>query len=119
MARILIVDDEVVNSKLYGAKLSAEGYEVVLCQDGEQALEKIKEKYDLIILDIMMPKISGMEILKEIRNNANKTSKVIVFTNLMNEETKKECLENGADEVLFKVDVTPLQILEKVKKYLN
>lgn len=119
MAKILIVDDEIVNSKLYGAKLSAEGYEVVLCQDGEQALEKIKEKYDLTILDIMMPRVSGTEILKEIRGGVNKTSKVIVFTNLVNEQTKKECLENGADEVLFKVDVTPLQLLEKVRSYFK
>lgn len=119
MAKILIVDDEIVNSRLYGAKLSAEGYEVILCEDGEQALKKIKEKYDLIILDIMMPKISGTEILKEIRNKVNKTSKVIVFTNLMNEQTKKECLENGADEVLFKVDITPLQLLEKTRSYFK
>ncbi len=119
MKKILIVDDDQLNANMYATKLTGEGYEVFVCLEGQSALEKIKEKFDLILLDVMMPKIGGVEVLKEIKQSINKNAIVIVNTNLESEETKKECLDNGAKEYVIKVDYTPLQILEKVKKYLN
>ena len=119
MSRILIVDDDQSNSKIYATKLKAEGHEVVLCCNGELALEQIKEKFDVILLDIMMPKVGGVEVLEEIKKGINKKTVVIIYTNLLSEEVKKECLEKGAAEFLLKADYTPLQLLEKVKGYLT
>jgi len=119
MKKILIVDDDQLNVNMYATKLIGEGYEVVVCSDGQSALEKIKEKFDLILLDVMMPKIGGVEVLKEIKQGVNKGIIVIVNTNLESEETKKECLNNGAKEYILKADYTPLQVLEKIKTYLD
>jgi two-component system response regulator ArlR len=119
MAKILIVDDDVVNSQIYTNKLQAEGHEAVLANDGKIAMEKIGEKFDLILLDIMIPKIGGLEILKAIKKGVNKFSTVLIFTNLLSEEIKKDCLENGAKELLLKVDYSPSLLLEKINSYLK
>lgn len=118
MSKILIIDDDLVNSQIYANKLQAEGHEVIMAGDGTLALEKIKEKFNLIILDIMMPKIGGVEILKALRNGPNQSTVVLVLTNLLSEEVKKECLQNGAKEFLLKVDYSPTNLLEKIRKFL-
>lgn len=118
MAKILIIDDDTVNSKLYANKLEAEGHEVTYVPDGELALKKISEKFDLILLDIMMPKIDGVELLKEIKRGVNKGTSVLVHTNLLSEKTKEKCLNIGAKEFLLKADYTPSKLLEKIKNYL-
>lgn len=119
MAKILIVDDDQVNSQIYANKLQAEGHIVILINDGQTALKAIGEKYDLIILDIMMPKVGGLEILKAANKGVNKSTPVLVFTNLLSEQVKKDSLDNGAKEVLLKIDYSPSQLLEKISDYLK
>lgn len=119
MAKILIIDDDTVNIQIYDTKLKAEKYEVVVCESGEEALKKISEKFDLILLDIMMPKIDGVTLLKEIVKSVNKNSVILIHTNLLSEKVKKECLENGAKEYLIKADLTPTLLLAKIKNYLH
>ena len=117
MAKILIVDDDLVNSKIYANKLAAEGCEVVVAPDGKSAQKQITQKFDLILLDIMMPKVGGVALLAEIKKSLNSQTPVIVHTNLTGEEIKKQCLDLGAKEFLLKVDLTPNQLMEKIKTY--
>ncbi|MBU1129959.1 response regulator transcription factor [Patescibacteria group bacterium] len=119
MAKILIVDDDMVNSRIYSTKLQQDQHQVELCPDGQEALEKIKDKFDLILLDIMLPKIDGLGLLKEIKKGINKNTTVLLYTNLISEDAKKEALENGAKEFILKADLNPLELLEKIKTYLS
>lgn len=119
MAKILLVDDDQLGSQIYSNKLQAEKHEVVLTIDGEQALAKLNEKYDVILLDIMMPKIGGTEVLKQIKEGVNSKTPVLIYTNLLSDTTKQECLKLGAREYLLKADFTPLQLVEKIKTYLK
>ena len=117
MAKILIIDDDLINTKIYATKLQSEGHEVILSPDGESAKKEISQKFDLILLDIMMPKIDGVALLTEIKKGINKTTPVLVHTNLTDEEKKKECLELGAKEFLLKANLTPNQLVEKIRTY--
>ncbi|MBU1088826.1 response regulator [Patescibacteria group bacterium] len=118
MAKLLIVDDDMLNSKIYSTKLQKDQHQVHLSLDGQDALEKIKDKFDLILLDIMLPKIDGLNLLKEIKKGINKNTTVLLYTNLMSQDAKKEALENGAKEFILKADLNPLELLEKIKNYL-
>lgn len=119
MAKILIVDDDQVGSQIYANKLRAEGHEVILASDGKAALEKIKYRFDLILLDIMMPQIGGVEILDEIKKGVNKKTTVVIITNLTSKLVEKECLEKGAREFLLKVNYSPTSLFEKIRGYLR
>jgi len=118
MAKILIIDDDVLNSKIFSTKLEAENNEVVFCSDGNSAKEKLQNKYDVILLDIMVPQIDGITLLDEAKKGINSSTSVIVLTNLLSEDTKKQCLDKGAKEYLIKADFTPTQLLEKLRNYL-
>jgi len=117
MAKILIVDDDLVNAKVYANKLAAEGCGVVVAPDGNSAQKQITQKFDLILLDIMIPKMDGVALLGEIKKSVNRQTPVIVHTNLTGEEIKKQCMELGAKEFLLKVNLTPNQLVEKIKAY--
>jgi len=108
----------MLNSKIYSTKLQKDQHQVHLSLDGQDALEKIKDKFDLILLDIMLPKIDGLNLLKEIKKGINKNTTVLLYTNLMSQDAKKEALENGAKEFILKADLNPLELLEKIKNYL-
>lgn len=118
MAQILIIDDDMLNSQIYQARLQQENLTADICSDSMRAAEKIREKYDLIILDIMMPGMDGTQVLKNIKDSVNSNSVILVFTNLLSGKIKTECLENGAKEYLLKADFTPNQLVEKIKSYL-
>src|SRR5690606_23311373 len=100
--------------EIYGARLLAEGYEIVSAKDGEEALAlAVKEKPDLIISDIMMPKISGFDMLDILRSTAEtKNTQVIMMTALSQAEDKDRATKLGADRYLVKSQVT----LEDVAK---
>ena len=119
MAKILIVDDDIINSQLLVNKLTSVGHSVVHATDGEAARGNTKEKYDLGLLDIMMPRVDGITLLAEFKKGANKTTPVVIFTNLFVEETKKKCMDLGATEVLLKADFTPQTIVERIEKYVK
>lgn len=119
MLRVLIIDDDLLNTQIYANKLEASGYEVIFCTDGEEAQKKIAEKYDLILLDIMMPKVDGVTLLSEIKQGANRQTPVLVHTNLLSEETKKQCLNLGAKEYLIKADQNPATLLQKIQQYMG
>jgi CheY-like chemotaxis protein len=114
MAKIMLVEDDNNLREIYEARLLAEGYEIVSAQDGEQALAlAVKEKPDLIISDIMMPKISGFDMLDILRSTPEtKNTKIIMMTALSQAEDKERASKLGADRYLVKSQVT----LEDVAK---
>lgn len=100
--RILLAEDEEALSKAYAQVLIMQGYEVEPVYDGEAALEAANSgTYDLMIFDVMMPKMSGLEVLKALREAGN-TTYVIMLTAMSELDDKVEGLEMGADEYLTK-----------------
>jgi len=102
LSKILVVDDEVKACKLLKRFLELKGYEVIVSNDGEDAIEKAKkEKPDAILLDIRMPGMEGTEVLKRIRE-FDKDVGIIMVTAVKEEATGKGALEAGADEYITK-----------------
>ena len=100
--RILVVEDEFSLADIIATKLRKEKYNVDISLDGEEGLDKaLSDIYDLIILDIMLPKVNGIEILKEIRNN-NIDTKVIMLTAKSSLDDKLIGFENGANDYITK-----------------
>ncbi|OGY23101.1 MAG: hypothetical protein A2126_01600 [Candidatus Woykebacteria bacterium GWB1_45_5] len=120
MAKILLIEDDALFVKMYQKKLSREGMTLLAAYDGEQGVEMTKaEKPDLIILDLMLPKMAGSEVLKQIKDKPSTNSiPVIVLTNLStSSEEVNRCIEMGVKETFLKTDVTPAQVVEAIKKY--
>jgi len=121
MAKILLVEDDKSLREIYGVRLLAEGYDIVSAGDGEEALAvAIRERPDLIISDVMMPKISGFEMLDLLRgNDATKDIKVIMMTALSS-DTQRERGENlGADRYLVKSQVGIEDVVRTVHEVLG
>lgn len=108
MAKVLLVEDDDNLRGIYGDRLGAEGYQILSAKDGEEALAiAVKERPDLIISDIMMPKISGFDMLDILRNNPEtKDTKVIMMTALSQKEDQERGQKLGADRYLVKSQVT-------------
>ena len=108
MTKILLVEDDSNLREIYAARLEAEGYKIVAAMDGEEALAiAVKEKPDLIISDVMMPKISGFDMLDILRSTPEtKDVKIIMMTALSQDEDRKRGEELGADRYIVKSQVT-------------
>ncbi|HJQ08842.1 MAG TPA: response regulator [Candidatus Saccharimonadales bacterium] len=121
MAKILLVEDDNNLREIYEARLQAEGYDIVAAQDGEEALAVAKkEKPDLIISDVMMPRISGFEMLDILRNTEGiKDVKVIMLTALGQTEDKSRADTLGADRYLVKSQVTLEDIVNTAAVLMN
>lgn len=119
--KILIVEDDLFIRELYERQLSLEGYEVSTAEDGEIGLNRITESIpDLLLLDIMLPKVSGLDLLRTIKaKEETKNIPVILLTNLGQDSVIKEGFNLGADGYLIKSAYTPDQIIEEVKKFLS
>jgi len=120
MSKILLVEDDTALRDIYSTRFLAEGYEVVTAADGEQALTTaVKEKPNLILLDIMMPKISGFDVLDILRTTPEtKDSKIIIMTALSQPSDMSKGRNLGADDYLVKSQVTLTDVVEKVKVML-
>ena len=118
---ILLIEDDSLLIKMYKAKFIAEGFEVIIASEGESGLKMALENpVSFIILDVMMPKLSGLDVLEKLRQNPKgKAIPVIVLSNLDQEEKSKKAVQLGAKEFLVKANFTPAQIVEKVRKYLG
>lgn len=121
MAKILLVEDDSNLREIYGARLEAEGYEILTANDGEEALAiAVKEKPDLIITDVMMPKISGFDMLDILRTTPEtKNVKVIVMTALSQDDDRKRGTDLGADQYIVKSQVTLDDVVTIVKEALG
>lgn len=121
LAKVLLIEDDPILSKMYSTKFELEGFDVITSQDGEDGLKKaLSEDYHLLVLDLMMPRLSGTEILTQLRaSEKGKSKTVIVITNLMDkdEQTKVESL--GVYVFLTKAEITPGELVETAKKALK
>lgn len=118
---ILIVEDDPVLLKMYSEKFSFEGFKVLNAKDGQEALDVTKEeKVDVILLDIMLPRMSGTDFLEKYRQTAKgKETPVIALTNLTEEAEKQRALKLGVKAYLVKAMQTPEEVVEKIKANLN
>ena len=121
MAKILLVEDDNNLREIYEARLMAEGYDIVSARDGEEALTvAMKEKPDLIISDVMMPKISGFDMLDILRTtDETKDAKVIMMTALSQSEDKERAEKLGADRYLVKSQVTLEDVAKVAREVLE
>jgi DNA-binding response OmpR family regulator len=119
--RILIVEDDEFLAEIYNREFLSAGYECQIAADGERALSMMKESnYDLILLDIMLPKMDGLTVLEHIRKDS-KTAKVpvVILSNLSQDSTVKQGLALGANGYLLKAQYLPQQAVNEVKKFLS
>ncbi len=114
--KILIVEDDSFLSSIIFDRLKKEGYNVSLAADGETALKFIEREIpDLVLLDILMPGISGLEVLKKIKEDPRtKDISVIIFSNLGQEQEMEEGRKLGADDYLIKARITPKELIIKI-----
>ncbi len=122
MAKILIVEDDQFLREFYEELLLGEGYEVDCAQDGEAALNKIYNlDFDLILLDIMLPKKDGIAILKQLKVQPAKSNnvKVVILSNLGQDSVVKQCFELGANGYLIKSSLNPEQVLAEIRNFLG
>lgn len=121
MAKILLVEDDQSLREIYGIRLTAEGYEIVTAGDGEEALAAaVREKPDLIISDVMMPKISGFDMLDILRSTPEtKDIKVIMMTALSSDDQRERGERLGADRFLVKSQVGIEDVVNAVHEVLN
>lgn len=118
--KILIVEDDLVLRKALEEFLTAEGFEIVVASDGEEGIAKAKaEKPDLILLDIILPKKDGYEVIKEVRADGTiKSVPIALLTNLGSLNDVEKALELGATTYLVKADYKLEEIAVKVKSIL-
>ncbi|MBQ6147737.1 response regulator [Candidatus Saccharibacteria bacterium] len=121
MTKIMVVEDDQSLREIYSIRLTAEGYEVVSAGDGEEALAiAVKEKPDLIVSDVMMPKISGFDMLDILRSTPEtKDVKVIMMTALSSDDQRKRGENLGADRYLVKSQVGIEDVINAVKEVLS
>src|SRR3989344_3351242 len=116
--KILIIDDDFLVSDIYSMELQKAGFAAITANNGESGLSKIQlEKPNLILLDIVMPGLDGLQVLEKIRSNPELNNlKVILLSNLKDESTIKNGLAHGANGYLIKTALTPQQIVSEVRK---
>ena len=121
MKKILFIEDESALQKTFGEILKQEGYEMISALDGETGLRLAKsEKPDLILLDLILPKMHGFEVLKKLKGDKEtKDIPVIVLTNLEKIEDVDKALELGATTYLIKAQYSLEEVVEKIKKVLQ
>ena len=119
MKKILIAEDEDILLNVLKDRFEAEGWKVSAAKDGEEAVKAIeKTKFDMVLLDLLMPKKDGFEVIKEVRNNPeHKTLPIVVLSNLGGDEDIKKALELGANDYFVKTQHPMSEIVEKAKKY--
>lgn len=118
--KILFIEDEAALQKTFGDVLTKEGYKMISALDGETGLRLAeREKPDLIILDIILPRLDGFEVLKKLKEDEEtRTIPVILLTNLEGIEDVDRALELGATTYLVKTQYTLEEVINKVKKSL-
>ena len=119
--KILLVEDDAILAKVLYGKLSEAGFEENQAFDGEVGLAMAKSgKWDLILLDLILPKKDGFEVLDELKNDLSARSMpVIILTMLGADEDIKKGLQLGADDYIIKAQHAIREIVEKIKKFLE
>ena len=118
---ILIIEDDIFLADLYKSKFTLEGFKVYLAYDGEKGLEILKKNpIDIVLLDLVLPKMSGFDILKFMKtDNKLKQIPVVLLTNLSQKNDIDKGLNLGADDYLIKAHFMPSEVVEKIKKLVK
>jgi len=121
MEKILLIEDEELIIRLLSKKLAAIGYDVSLAMNGEEGLEKIKQVVpDLILLDIVMPRMGGFEVMAEMKKDEKIANiPVIIISNSGQPLELEKAKELGAVDWLVKTEFDPKEVAEKIQKYIN
>lgn len=118
--RVLCIEDEHFISELYVRALTRRGYEVDVELDGQKGLDRaLTDQYDIILLDLMVPTIDGIEILRKLRDSEQSPhlkAKIIIITNLEQRESVRADIEKQADGYLVKADITPHELADMLDK---
>lgn len=119
--RILLVEDDTFLVEMYTTKFDLEGFEVMAAEDGKKGLEMAKkEKPDIILLDILMPKMDGFEVLDALKKDKEMSGiPVVLLTNLGQKDDVKKGFEKGAVGYLIKAHFMPSEVVDKIKKILK
>jgi len=118
--KIVLVEDDSFLAGMYVTKLNLEGFDVQLASDGEKGLKMIREEQPaLVLLDIVLPKMSGFDVLKDMKAEAEtKNIPVILLTNLGQRDDVQKGLNLGATDYLIKAHFMPSEVVEKIKKLM-
>ena len=119
--KVAIIEDELPIVQMYRFKFENEGYEVETASDGVSGLELVNAfRPDIILMDLMMPNMSGLEMLRQLRSNpVTKGARVVVLTNNVGAETAKQLRELDVTDYIIKAELTPKQVAERVTKILQ
>lgn len=118
MAVILIVEDNVSIAKIWTLKLTKEGHEVDVAKTGKEVLDKVKEqKPQLILMDVMIPGINGIEVFQQLRQNVEYADIPVIFlsSSVKSKEEIQKLLDMGALDFIAKYDITPESLAQRVK----
>jgi DNA-binding response OmpR family regulator len=121
MTKIIIVEDEPMISEIYQKKFSESGFEVLAVDSGDQVLALAKkEKIDVVLLDLIIPKMNGFEVLENLKSGKyDPNIKVIIFSNLSQKEDREKAQKLGADGFISKADYTPSALVKEVHRLFN
>ncbi len=120
MAKILFIEDDPLIVKIYSTRLKADGHDVTSAENGEEGLKKVYEvKPDIIVLDVMMPRIDGFGVLEKLRADPLFSSTpILMYSNLNNEDEITRAKEMKATEFIVKANLSPTQMVDKIKQYV-
>jgi DNA-binding response OmpR family regulator len=122
MPKILLVEDDPMISEVYMTKFRTSGIEADLAETGKAVLQKAKENaYDLILLDIVLPEMNGMEVLEELRTKPeyDKNLKIVMFSNLSEKSDRDRAIQLGANGFVPKTEFAPSQLVSEVARFLR
>jgi len=120
--RLLLAEDDIQLVDMYSRKFELDGFETVVAEDGQKAIDALKDGFvpDVAILDVMMPVVNGLEVLKYIKEDPKLQDMIVVMlTNLSDEKTAETIYELGATEYLVKAELTPLEVSTKIKDLIK
>jgi len=119
--KVLLVEDDPFLSSMYTTKFKMEGFEIYSANDGKTGLNlAVSEKPDIILLDIMIPEMTGFEVLEELKKREDtRDIPVILLTNLSQKDEVEKGLELGAEEYVIKAYITPTGMVDKIKSRFN
>ena len=118
---VLLVDDDLTLREMYEERLKAEGFNIIQATNGEEALQKAKEsKPNVILLDIMMPKVNGFDVLKELKADDDlKDIPVIILTALIQDVDRVQGKKLGAVDYIVKSETMPGEVIAKIKNAIG
>lgn len=123
MNKVLLVEDDKILAKLYQIKFQKAGFDAQLAFDGQEGFNLMKSyNPDLVILDLIMPKVDGISFLAKVKEDSELSGRktpILVLSNLGQESDIKKATELGAKDFFIKADISLEQMVEKVRKYLK